>query len=150
MARMKQQQAEQEQFNAFEDMIRRQELEKERLRVVQQFGTATLGPSEDPLIPGVLKPPTDPQTLMSGGQPLSPAGGSGLPRPPVVDRSLKPGALGNSENSMFWNEFGTPSRECNDSLVRIAQNNPLSLHNPIRSLQTRECLRCQKPIYLIY
>ncbi|XP_032085054.1 STAM-binding protein [Thamnophis elegans] len=99
VARMKQQQAEQEQFHAFEDMIRRQELEKERLRVVQQFGTATLGPSEGPLIPGVLKPPTDPQTLMSAGQPLSPAGGSGLPGLPIVDRSLKPGTLGNSENS---------------------------------------------------
>ncbi|XP_039180186.1 STAM-binding protein isoform X2 [Crotalus tigris] len=54
VARMKQQQAEQEQFHAFEDMIRRQELEKERLRVVQQFGTATPGPLEDPLIPDAV------------------------------------------------------------------------------------------------
>nr|XP_060643435.1 STAM-binding protein [Anolis sagrei ordinatus] len=90
VALMKQQQAEQEQFQAFEEMIRRQELEKERLRVLQQFGG--LGPEasaqDGPLVPGALRPPTDPQV-----HPPSSGGGVTLPKPPAVDRSLKPGTL---------------------------------------------------------
>ncbi|KFV65269.1 STAM-binding protein, partial [Dryobates pubescens] len=89
VALMKQQQAEQEQFQAFEEMIRRQELEKERLRIVQEFGKPEPRPEalDGPLIPGVEKPPTDlsPETVSS--------------RPPVVDRSLKPSALGSTNNS---------------------------------------------------
>ncbi|KAH0622997.1 hypothetical protein JD844_030882 [Phrynosoma platyrhinos] len=101
VALMKQQQAEQEQFHAFEEMIRRQELEKERLRIMQQFGQPSLDSSvEGPLIPGVLKPPTDPQTLIPPAQASSPgSGGVILPKPPTVDRSLKPGALESLENN---------------------------------------------------
>ncbi|XP_061448617.1 STAM-binding protein isoform X2 [Rhineura floridana] len=90
VARMKQQQAEQEQFNAFEEMIRHQELEKERLKIVQQFGQPIPDSLEGPLIPGMVRPPTDS---------LSPSGGVVLPKPPAVDRSLKPGALGSPENN---------------------------------------------------
>lgn len=101
VALMKQQQAEQEQFNAFEEMIRRQELEKERLRIVQEFGK--LDPAADaftgPLVPGAVEPPTDPQAFVSPALPLSPGGGTVSPKPPTVDRSLKPTAFGGSDSS---------------------------------------------------
>ncbi|NXE00674.1 STABP protein, partial [Chaetorhynchus papuensis] len=103
VALMKQQQAEQEQFHAFEEMIRRQELEKERLRIVQEFGKPELSPQsvDGPLIPGVEKPPTDltPKLPASPVHPASPSAGTVPSKPPVVDRSLKPSALGSTENS---------------------------------------------------
>ncbi|NXD16318.1 STABP protein, partial [Nothocercus nigrocapillus] len=103
VALMKQQQEEQEQFHAFEEMIRRQELEKERLRIVQEFGKPEPSPEslEGPLIPGVEKPPTDliPKVPISPVQPASPSAGIVSPKPPAVDRSLKPSALGSPENS---------------------------------------------------
>uniref|UniRef100_A0A8C3K8Y5 STAM binding protein n=1 Tax=Calidris pygmaea TaxID=425635 RepID=A0A8C3K8Y5_9CHAR len=103
VALMKQQQVEQEQFNAFEEMIRRQELEKERLRIVQEFGKPELSPEslDGPLIPGVEKPPTDliPKVPVSPGHPASPSAGTVSSKPPVVDRSLKPSTLGSTENN---------------------------------------------------
>ncbi|NWU87361.1 STABP protein, partial [Onychorhynchus coronatus] len=101
VALMKQQQAEQEQFHAFEEMIRRQELEKERLRIVQEFGKPEPESQDGPLIPGVQKPPTDltPKVPVSSVHPASPSAGTVPPRPPVVDRSLKPSALGSTETS---------------------------------------------------
>ncbi|NXA43853.1 STABP protein, partial [Eudromia elegans] len=103
VALMKQQQAEQEQFHAFEEMIRRQELEKERLRIVQEFGKPEPSPEalDGPLIPGVEKPPTDliPKAPVSPVQPASPSAGIVSPKPPAVDRSLKPSALGSPGNS---------------------------------------------------
>ncbi|NWW10562.1 STABP protein, partial [Oreocharis arfaki] len=103
VALMKQQQAEQEQFHAFEEMIRRQELEKERLRIVQEFGKPEPSPQsvDGPLIPGVEKPPTDltPKVPASPVHPASPSAGTVPPKPPLVDRSLKPSALGSTENS---------------------------------------------------
>ncbi|XP_014116991.1 PREDICTED: STAM-binding protein isoform X2 [Pseudopodoces humilis] len=101
VALMKQQQAEQEQFHAFEEMIRRQELEKERLRIVQEFGKPEPESVDGPLIPGVEKPPTDsiPKVPVSPVHPASPSAGTAPPKPPVVDRSLKPSALGSTENN---------------------------------------------------
>ncbi|KAF1574031.1 UNVERIFIED_CONTAM: STAM-binding protein, partial [Eudyptes robustus] len=103
VALMKQQQAEQEQFHAFEEMIRRQELEKERLRIVQEFGKPEPSPEslDEPLIPGVEKPPTDliPKVPVSPVHPASPSAGTVSSKPPVVDRSLKPSALGSTENN---------------------------------------------------
>nr|XP_020635779.1 STAM-binding protein [Pogona vitticeps] len=99
VALMKQQQAEQEQFQAFEEMIRRQELEKERLKILQQFGKQTPDALEGPLVPGAVTPPTDTRTLVAPAQPWGPSGGGGPPRPPVVDRSLKPATLGVLENN---------------------------------------------------
>ncbi|XP_032630079.1 STAM-binding protein isoform X1 [Chelonoidis abingdonii] len=105
VAQMKQQQAEQEQFNAFEELIRRKELEKERLRILQEFGKPELGPESQggPLIPGVEKPPTDlsPKLPASPVPPASPVVGTVLPKLPVVDRSLKPGASGSPENNVM-------------------------------------------------
>ncbi|NXP73400.1 STABP protein, partial [Ramphastos sulfuratus] len=103
VALMRQQQAEQEQFLAFEEMIRRQELERERLRIVQEFGKPEPRPEslEGPLIPGVEKPPTDgiPKAPVSPVSPASPSAGTVSSRPPVVDRSLKPSALGSTDNT---------------------------------------------------
>ncbi|NWT47676.1 STABP protein, partial [Chroicocephalus maculipennis] len=103
VALMKQQQAEQEQFHAFEEMIRRQELEKERLRIVQEFGKPELSPEslDGPLIPGVEKPPTDliPKVPVSPVHPASPSAGTVSSKPPVVDRSLKPSTSGSTENN---------------------------------------------------
>ncbi|NXT07650.1 STABP protein, partial [Prunella fulvescens] len=101
VALMKQQQAEQEQFHAFEEMIRQQELEKERLRIVQEFGKPEPEAVDGPLIPGVEKPPTDliPKVPASAAHPASPSAGTVPSKPPVVDRSLKPSALGSTENS---------------------------------------------------
>ncbi|XP_041327101.1 STAM-binding protein isoform X3 [Pyrgilauda ruficollis] len=101
VALMKQQQAEQEQFHAFEEMIRQQELEKERLRIVQEFGKPEPESMDGPLIPGVEKPPTDltPKVPVSPVHPASPSAGTVPSKPPVVDRSLKPSALGSTENS---------------------------------------------------
>ncbi|NWY47431.1 STABP protein, partial [Sylvia atricapilla] len=101
VALMKQQQAEQEQFHAFEEMIRRQELEKERLRIVQEFGKPEPESVDGPLIPGVEKPPTAliPKGPVSPVQPASPSAGTVPSKPPVVDRSLKPSALGSTENT---------------------------------------------------
>ncbi|KAI1230127.1 hypothetical protein IHE44_0010519 [Lamprotornis superbus] len=75
VALMKQQQAEQEQFHAFEEMIRRQELEKERLRIAQEFGKPEPESMDGPLIPGVEKPPTDliPKVPVSSVHPANPA-----------------------------------------------------------------------------
>ncbi|NWU89512.1 STABP protein, partial [Upupa epops] len=103
VALMKQQQAEQEQFSAFEEMIRRQELEKERLRIMQQFGKAETSPQalDGPLVPGVEEPPTGllPKAPVSPVHPASPSAGTVSSKPPAVDRSLKPSALGSPENS---------------------------------------------------
>ncbi|XP_041066278.1 STAM-binding protein-like [Carcharodon carcharias] len=95
VARMRQQQAEQEQFHAFEEMIRRKELEKERLKVLEEYAKPeiSLPPKDCPLIPGVQRPPDN-------LPPASPAAGVPNAAPPVVDRSLKPTALGTN-----WNNF---------------------------------------------
>ncbi|XP_050571745.1 STAM-binding protein isoform X1 [Cygnus atratus] len=102
VALMKQQQAEQEQFHVFEEMIRQQELEKERLRIVQEYGKPEPSPEslDGPLIPDMEKPPTDliPKVPASPVHPASPSVEIVSPKPPVVDRSLKPSALGNTEN----------------------------------------------------
>ncbi|XP_066449269.1 STAM-binding protein isoform X1 [Eleutherodactylus coqui] len=81
VAVMKQQKEQQEQFQVFEDMIRKKELENERLRILHQFSTdkSNTQTPEGPLIPGVNEPPLIP-----------PGNDVVLPRPPVVDRTLKP------------------------------------------------------------
>ncbi|XP_036291621.1 STAM-binding protein isoform X6 [Pipistrellus kuhlii] len=98
VAQQKKQQLEQEQFHAFEEMIRNQELEKERLKIVQQFGKVDPGLG-GPLVPDLEKPSPD----VSPVAPVAPTQPSDCnttvkpARPPVVDRSLKPGTLNNSE-----------------------------------------------------
>jgi STAM-binding protein len=83
-------------------MIRNQELEKERLKIVQEFGKVDPG-LDGPLVPDLEKPSLDvvPTSPASSTQP-SACNTTGRPaKPPVVDRSLKPGALSYSESSEF-------------------------------------------------
>lgn len=100
VAQQKQQQLEQEQFHAFEEMIRNQELEKERLKIVQEFGKVDPGLG-GPLVPDLEKPSLDvfPTSPVSSTQPSDCHTTVRPAKPPVVDRSLKPGALSNSESS---------------------------------------------------
>ncbi|XP_070368052.1 STAM-binding protein isoform X2 [Equus asinus] len=100
VAQQKQQQLEQEQFHAFEEMIRNQELEKERLKIVQEFGKVDPGPS-GPLVPDLENPSLDvfPTAPVASTQPSDCNTTVRPGRPPVVDRSLKPGALSNSEST---------------------------------------------------
>ncbi|XP_063787956.1 STAM-binding protein isoform X4 [Pseudophryne corroboree] len=91
VALMKQQQEQQEQLQVFEEMIRRKELENERLQILHQFSTDNSSsqlPGE-PLIPGVNAPPIIPPP---------PTNDTVLPRPPVVDRTLKPMSISHHES----------------------------------------------------
>ncbi|KAK7881428.1 hypothetical protein WMY93_029837 [Mugilogobius chulae] len=72
VADMLRRQREQEQFSAFEEMIRRQDLEKERQKVLLEFATPVTPEPDTPLIPGIRGPRS---------------------APPAFDRSLKPGSL---------------------------------------------------------
>ncbi|KAM7415632.1 hypothetical protein PAMA_017929 [Pampus argenteus] len=139
VAEMQRRQREQEQFSAFEEMIRRQELEKERQRVLLEFATPALpvlpsSPSPDaPLIPGIqgppIVPPTPPQSLgdlsstnhQHSGPPTTPG-----TAPPSFDRSLKPGSLvspGNN-NTMVdaLRQLAVPAELCR-SFLRLAEAN---------------------------
>ncbi|KAI5226051.1 Stam-Binding Protein [Manis pentadactyla] len=100
VAQQKQQQLEQEQFHAFEEMIQNQELEKELLKIVQEFGKVDPGLS-DPLISDLEKPSPDvfPTPPVASTQPSDCNTAVRPTEPPVVDRSLKPGALSNSEST---------------------------------------------------
>lgn len=77
-------------------MIQKQELEKERLKIVQEFRKVDPGPG-GPLLPDLEKPcvdvvPTSPTQTSDCNRTMRPA------KPPLVDRSLKPGALSVIEN----------------------------------------------------
>uniref|UniRef100_A0A8C5UCS3 STAM binding protein n=1 Tax=Malurus cyaneus samueli TaxID=2593467 RepID=A0A8C5UCS3_9PASS len=127
VALMKQQQAEQEQFHAFEEMIRQQELEKERLRIVQEFGKPEPSPEslDGPLVPGVEKPPTDliPRVPVSPVHPASPSAVTIPSKPPVVDRSLKPSTLGSTENSVDALRQVIVPRELCQKFLQLADAN---------------------------
>lgn len=102
VAQQKKQQLEQEQFHAFEEMIRNQELEKERLKIVQEFGKVDPGLG-GPLVPDVEEPSLDvfPTAPVAATQPSDCNTAVKPARPPAVDRSLKPGTLHNSESESF-------------------------------------------------
>ncbi|KAJ8005514.1 hypothetical protein DPEC_G00118750 [Dallia pectoralis] len=138
VAELQRRQKEQEQFSAFEEMIRRQELEKERQRILQEFHSPGTPPPETPLLPGIQGPPSHP--AVSPSPPQSPGdntnhrrppGGSTLPTaPPTFDRSLKPGSLvspsGNS-NTMDGmvdgiRQLAVPSELCK-SFLKLAEAN---------------------------
>ncbi|KAM8866126.1 STAM-binding protein-like A isoform 2-T3 [Synchiropus picturatus] len=132
VADMQRRQLEQEQFSAFEEMIRRQELEKERQRVLLEFATPTAPSPESPLVPGVQEPP-----LISSNFSHIPDDSSSNSRPsgnistapsapPSFDRSLKPGSLvspGNN-NTMVdaLRQLTVPSELCR-SFLRLAEAN---------------------------
>lgn len=120
VAEMQRRQQEQEQFSAFEEMIRRQELEKERQRLLLEFATPAMPSPDTPLIPGIGGPSiVSPAALQSpGGLPAGtnhqfnrPAANTG---PPIFDRSLKPGSVlspgNNSELIFFLIQVGAACR----------------------------------------
>lgn len=122
VAEMQRRQREQEQFSAFEEMIRRQELEKERQRVLLEFATPAEPSSDTPLIPGIQGPPlvspTFPQIPgeLSNHQHNRPPTSIGTPTtgPPSFDRSLKPGSLvspGNNSEFILCVTVGWPSQD---------------------------------------
>ncbi|XP_060927278.1 STAM-binding protein-like A [Limanda limanda] len=137
VAEMTRRQREQEQFSAFEEMIRRQELEKERQRVLLEFATPSAPPPETPLLPGIqgppLAPPAAPQSLggdVSSGtdHEYSPpsAGGTPAVAPPTFDRALKPGSLvspgNNNTMSDAVRQLAVPAELCR-SFLRLAEAN---------------------------
>ncbi|XP_028851499.1 STAM binding protein b isoform X2 [Denticeps clupeoides] len=100
VAEMQRRQREQEQFSAFEEMIRRKELEKERLRIIHEFGTSDLPHGDGPLIPGIEGPPlpylASPSSPQNPERPTNNVPTPAVPRPgapPTFDRSLKPASL---------------------------------------------------------
>ncbi|KAI9537078.1 hypothetical protein NQZ68_028205 [Dissostichus eleginoides] len=134
---MQRRQREQEQFSAFEEMIRRQELEKERQRVLLEFAQPAAPSPNTPLLPGIKGPaavsPSAPQSQgdLSGGTNHQYNGppayiGPPTPAPPTFDRSLKPGTLvspGNN-NTMVdaLRELAVPAELCR-SFLRLAEAN---------------------------
>lgn len=115
VAEMQRRQREQEQFSAFEEMIRRQELEKERQRVLLEFATPAKPSADTPLLPGIQGPSPVPPTAPQSPGDLSgsnnhrhncPPATIGAPATslPTFDRSLKPGSLvspGNNSELIF-------------------------------------------------
>ncbi|XP_018599507.1 STAM binding protein b isoform X2 [Scleropages formosus] len=128
VAEMQQRQREQEQFTVFEEMIRRQELEKERLRILQEFSSPSAPPLDGPLIPGVLGPPqpsvvSPPQTPAAIPSSISPSGPPAIP--PTFDRALKPGALVSPGNGVMVDglrQLSVPSELCH-RFLRLADAN---------------------------
>lgn len=129
VAEMQRRQREQEQFSAFEEMIRRQELEKERQRVLLEFAKPATPSPDAPLIPGIQAPslvsPSAPHSQgdVSSGvnhQYNRPPQSTG---PPNFDRSLKPGSLSspgnNSELIFLWYRGGRPSEDLNTALLLL-------------------------------
>lgn len=130
VAEMQRRQREQEQFSAFEEMIRRQELEKERQRVLLEFATPATPPSDTPLIPGIQGPPSvsplspvDPSDGTNSHQNSWPAATVG---PPSFDRSLKPGSLVSPGNNYTMvdalRQLAVPAELCR-SFLRLAEAN---------------------------
>uniref|UniRef100_A0A3B3I9U6 STAM binding protein b n=1 Tax=Oryzias latipes TaxID=8090 RepID=A0A3B3I9U6_ORYLA len=130
VADMQRRQREQEQFSAFEEMIRRQELEKERQRVLLEFATPAVPSPDTPLIPGVQGPPlvspTAPPilgdlsgTYQNNRQPVS----GGTPGPPTFDRSLKPGWFVSADSMVdALRQLAVPAELCR-SFLRLAEAN---------------------------
>uniref|UniRef100_A0A672JFC6 STAM binding protein b n=2 Tax=Salarias fasciatus TaxID=181472 RepID=A0A672JFC6_SALFA len=120
VAELQRRQREQEQFSAFEEMIRRQELEKERQRVLLEFATPAAPAPDAPLIPGIQGPPP-----ASPGTPQSP-GDPARPPPPSFDRSLKPGSLVSPGNNAAMvdalRQLAVPAQLCR-SFLRLAEAN---------------------------
>ncbi|XP_077942390.1 STAM-binding protein-like A isoform X1 [Gasterosteus aculeatus] len=134
VAEMTRRQREQEQFSAFEEMIRRQELEKERQRVLLEFAAPAAPTGDAPLLPGIQGPPPQgPQAAPQG--PGDPSAGNNNnhqhERPPATamptfDRSLKPGALVSPGNNTGMEDalrqLAVPAELCR-SFLRLAEAN---------------------------
>ncbi|XP_046871550.1 STAM-binding protein-like A [Hypomesus transpacificus] len=133
VAQLQRRQREQEQFSAFEEMIHRQELEKQRQRVLLEFATPGTPPPDAPLLPGIQGPPLP--LVVSPTPPQSPgdtnnhrsAPVAGPPTgPPTIDRSLKPGSLvspgDNTTMDDALRQLSVPAELCR-SFLRMADAN---------------------------
>ncbi|XP_034027042.1 STAM-binding protein-like A isoform X2 [Thalassophryne amazonica] len=133
VAEMQRRQREQEQFSAFEEMIRRQELEKERQRVLLEFATPVMPVADTPLLPGIQGPPVSQAVSPTAPQNTGDLSNSTIFQhsrtiigPPSFDRSLKPGSLvspGNN-NTMVdaLRQLAVPAELCR-SFLRLAETN---------------------------
>ncbi|XP_061622929.1 STAM-binding protein-like A [Phyllopteryx taeniolatus] len=126
VAEMQRRQQEQEQFSAFEEMIRRQDLERERQRVLLEFAEPSAPSPDTLLIPGIQGPP-----VISPTPPHSPWDPPGncppsSVAPPSFDRSLKPGSLvspGNNDLTVdALRQLLVPLELC-QSFLRLAEAN---------------------------
>ncbi|XP_033828274.1 STAM-binding protein-like A [Periophthalmus magnuspinnatus] len=135
VADMLRRQREQEQFSAFEEMIRRQDLEKERHKVLLEFATPVTPVPDTPLLPGIMGPPAlapSAPASINNPQHQHSAVSSPTPVPPAFDRSLKPGSLSHSgSNTMVdaLRQLFIPSELCR----RFLQ---LAEANTIRAVET--------------
>ncbi|XP_056323264.1 STAM-binding protein-like A [Danio aesculapii] len=121
LAELQQRQREQEQFSAFEEMIRRQELEKERRRIVQEFSipVSPTAPA-DLLLPDVHGPPQASLT-----PPTPPAGATNHQGLPAFDRSLKPSVPVSAGHSALVNglrQLFVPAELC-QRFLKLAETN---------------------------
>ncbi|XP_062307195.1 STAM-binding protein-like A isoform X1 [Osmerus eperlanus] len=129
VAQLQRRQREQEQFSAFEEMIHRQELEKQRQRVLLEFATPGTPPPDAPLLPGIQGPPLP--LVASPTPPQSPGDTSNhssapVAGPPTFDRSLKPGSLvspgDNTTMDDALRQLSVPAELCR-SFLRMADAN---------------------------
>ncbi|XP_076846320.1 STAM binding protein b [Brachyhypopomus gauderio] len=132
VADLQRRQLEQEQFSAFEEMIRRQESERERRRALHDFNVADSTPDNTPLIPGVQGPPmpyppssTPPQSPQCASSNHNTPAVPGPAPPPTFDRSLKPGSINRPVNSTLVDglrQVAVPSELCN-KFLHLANSN---------------------------
>lgn len=125
LAEQQQRQHELEHFSAFEEMIRRQKLEKERQRVVQEFSVpASPSSPRDLLVPDVQGPPQASFSLPTspGGTPNHVSQTSPLP---AFDRSLKPSVPVSAGHSALVNglrQLFVPAELC-QRFLKLADAN---------------------------
>ncbi|XP_062854738.1 STAM binding protein b [Trichomycterus rosablanca] len=135
VAELQRRHEEQQQFTVFEEMIRRQELERERQRILQDFNTPVSPPQNAPLIPGIQGPPppytaspTPPQSPSYPSNNHSASSGPATPTPtPTFDRSLKPSSLNRPVNSTSVDKLrqvSVPAELCN-KFLNLANSNTM-------------------------
>uniref|UniRef100_A0AAZ3RF03 MPN domain-containing protein n=1 Tax=Oncorhynchus tshawytscha TaxID=74940 RepID=A0AAZ3RF03_ONCTS len=104
----------------------RQELEKERQRILQEFHAPGTPPPDAPLLPGIQGPPLP--LAVSPTPPQSPGDSAGQVRPlPTFDRTLKPVSPSGNSNTMDGmvdgiRQLAVPSELCS-SFLRLAESN---------------------------
>uniref|UniRef100_A0A8K9V8C8 MPN domain-containing protein n=1 Tax=Oncorhynchus mykiss TaxID=8022 RepID=A0A8K9V8C8_ONCMY len=109
-----------------DSIIRRQELEKERQRILQEFHAPGTPPPDAPLLPGIQGPPLP--LAVSPTPPQSPGDSTGQVRPlPTFDRTLKPVSPSGNSNTMDGmvdgiRQLAVPSELCS-SFLRLAESN---------------------------
>ncbi|XP_030638053.1 STAM binding protein b [Chanos chanos] len=132
VAEMQRRQREQEQFSIFEEMIHRRDLERERQRVREGFGSASSPQADAPLIPGIGGPPlpfsdspTPPESPVYPSLNHANAPASKPAAAPAFDRSLKPGSLHRTDSISLVDglrQLAVPAGLC-ETFLRLADNN---------------------------